>query len=287
MPLDRVGKKHTAWIATLPRMTRLRWAIPAALLPFLFVAACGGAAATSDPRPVTTRFVTLPDGHGGHPVPFTPTNDHTYRPGVTIVDATASGPASQCTLGWPVTSSTGSRGDLTAGHCVSGLGQPTWLYTNSSETGRLPLSPYELHEDDTLADGTMLDAAAAFLPPTATAAQWVTTIDGHPIAGVMTPREAATLPRGTPVCMVGARAGLTCGPLLDANTRSLHWGGYAVVGDSGSAVFVVNPDQSVCAVGILHDGPADRDNTIAYVEPALQKWNLTIPVTAPHRSSPC
>lgn len=276
VPMPRNGEPMRRWASAM-----------ATVAVVLFVGACGNSAAMSYPAPVTTRFVSVPDSYGGHPAAFTPTTDGDYRPGLTIVDATAAGPPSDCTIGWPVTSSAGRRGYLAAGHCVGGLNRPTWVYTDSAARGRMYLGPYELREDDVLPGGTMFDAAAAFLPSTSTTAQWIATIDGHPIAGVLAPSAVAALPPGTPVCMLGARAGLVCGPLLGADTKTLHWGGYAVDGDSGSAVFVVNPDQSVCAVGILHDGPTDRDNTVAYVAPALSKWHLTIAVTAPQSRSRC
>ncbi|MDF0528474.1 hypothetical protein P0W64_05880 [Tsukamurella sp. 8F] len=245
----------------------------------VFAAAVLTAGCSPVPPAVTGRFVSLPDSAGGHPAAFTWTPDGGLRPGLTIVDATAGAP-SDCTIGWPVTASDGHRGYLTAGHCSGGLGGATWVYTDGGARGRMDLGPYVLHEDDTLHDGTMVDAAAAFLPADTPPERWGTSVAGHPIAGVLAPREVAGLPRGTPVCMLGARAGAVCGPLLDADTKTLHWGGYAVDGDSGAALFVVNPDRSVCALGVLHDGPTDRDNTVAYVDPALQRWHLTIPVSA-------
>ncbi|GAA4405561.1 hypothetical protein GCM10023147_48770 [Tsukamurella soli] len=238
-------------------------------------AGCGEPATVVPAHP--RDFISLPDSDGGDPVAFRWSSNGAVGPGLTIADAAQPG-ENDCTIGWPVVSSSGRRGYLSAGHCAGGLGRDTWVYTDGDRRGRVLLGPYVEHEDDTLADGTMFDAAAAFLPGTRRSVRWGTAIGvGHPIAGTLTPQEVSGLAPGTPLCMLGARSGITCGPLMHADDRYLEWGGYAVTGDSGSAVFAVNPDESVCAVGILHDGPTDRDNTIAYVEPALRKWHLTLP----------
>jgi hypothetical protein len=253
-------------------------ALAVGVLPL--IAACG--AAGSATAPVTTaavsgRFVALPNSAGGHPVDFRFSVDGDFHPGLTVVDPAEHGDPSNCTLGWPITSDTGQRGYLTAGHCATGFGHPTWVFTDRNARNRRYLGPYTEHEDDTLSDGTMFDAAATFLP--AGTAGWTDSIAGRDIAGSLSPTQVTALPSGTPICMLGARSGLTCGPLIRADHRFLEWGGYAVVGDSGSALFTVLADGSVCGVGILHDGPTDRDNTVAYLAPVLQRWRLNLPVT--------
>ncbi len=243
----------------------------------LLATACGGSS-TGAPAVtmVSGRYISLPNSWGGHPVAFRWSWDDGFAPGMTIVDATRSGGPNNCTIGWPVSSASGRPGYLTAGHCAGGLGGDTWVYTDRNQRRRIYLGPIVEHEDDTLPDGTMFDASVAFLRVSTPPAKWGTTIGVHPIAAVLSPQQVSRLGAGTPICMLGARSGFTCGPLVHADSRYFEWGGYAVIGDSGSALFVVNHDESVCAVGILHDGPTDRDNTAAYVGPVLQRWNLTL-----------
>ncbi len=80
------------------------------------------------------------------------------------------------------------------------------------------------------------------------------------------------------ICKTGAQTGETCGPVTAVTGNLVEARVYSTIGDSGSPGFVVNPDGTVSAVGILQGGPVDDDSSTDFVlvEPILRQWGLHV-----------
>ncbi len=102
---------------------------------------------------------------------------------------------------------------------------------------------------------------------------------GVSIRGVMTVEQVRALPRGTTMCMNGARSGLSCGPFERAYDDAFEWHGSAVHGDSGAPLFVVNGDGDAMAVGMLASGPTNTLNYGTYLYPVLVRDKLRLVIS--------
>lgn len=194
---------------------------------------------------------------------------------------------SQCTIGWPIRDNANNAGFLTAGHCVTP--EPTsrpYMYTDANDPSKkIFFDPYSHAVRGVPDDGVQRDAAVFYLSDNSTPRRVeIKSRDGQitKVSRVMSREEALQLPPGTEICQAGSRSGVVCGPLIKASDDSLRWGGLAVHGDSGSAVFKREADGTAAAIGILSygTGETDYDNTAVYVEPLLRQWGLRLDNTS-------
>ena len=83
---------------------------------------------------------------------------------------------------------------------------------------------------------------------------------------------------GMPFCKIGAVTGKTCGAVKDVAGDVVEAKVYSLNGDSGSPLFVKNPDGTVSAVGLLMSSPGGDDYTtyFALVNPLLGRWGLRV-----------
>lgn len=187
----------------------------------------------------------------------------------------------QCTIGWPIRDNDNNAGFLTAGHCVtpSPTSRP-YMYTDANDPSKkIYFDPFSHRVRDIADNGVQRDAAVFYLSDNSTPRRVeIKSRDGQitKVKAVMSREDAMQLKPGTEICQAGARSGVVCGPLIKASDDSLRWGGLAVSGDSGSAVFVRDTDGTAIAVGILSYGNSDYDNTAVYVEPLLRAWGLRL-----------
>lgn len=180
-------------------------------------------------------------------------------PGIELLDDSSS-----CTAGFLAQDDAGGYYLLTSGHCDSHDGSQ---WTDIFET---PLGIITASEDN----GEDRDAAIIRLEPDAGRPN--PKIAGrYPVAGVLPPDQIHV---GMTICKVGAQTGETCGPVTAVNGNLVETRVYSTIGDSGSPGFVVNPDGTVSAVGILQGGPVDDDSSTDFVlvEPILRQWGLHV-----------
>lgn len=180
-------------------------------------------------------------------------------PGIELLDDNSS-----CTAGFAAQGDDGGYYLLTSGHCDSHDGSQ-WTDLFETPLGRITASEY---------DGEGRDAAIIRLDPEA----------GRPngrIAGRYPVDNALTADQihvGMTICKVGAQTGETCGPVTAVIGNVVETQVFSTVGDSGSPGFVVNPDGSASAVGILTGGPEDDDSNTDFVlvDPILRQWGLRL-----------
>ncbi|WOF19471.1 hypothetical protein IHV82_01455 [Mycobacterium avium] len=184
--------------------------------------------------------------------------------------------AKVCTLGPAVRGADGRTGFLTAGHCTAALA-PTPAYLQGGvDTRTAPqvlLGNVEQAEDD---DATV-DSAVIWAPvpdaATKIAGRW-------PVAGIMTRADVPTLVKpGDPVCVLGARSGVVCSPLVSATGRDIRTRAATQGNDSGGAVFVVAPSGSAIVIGI-HRGVDGSQGMATFVSPALDRLHVTVATAA-------
>lgn len=190
---------------------------------------------------------------------------------------------SQCTIGWPIRDNANNAGFLSAGHCV--VKNPTsrpYMYTDAADPSKkFYFDPYSHSLNGVADNGVQQDAAVMYMADANTPRRVeIKSRDGQitKVSRVMPREEALQLLPGTEICQAGSRSGVVCGPLIKASDDSIRWGGLAVHGDSGSAVFKREADGAAAAIGILSygNGETDYDNTAVYVEPLLRAWGLRL-----------
>ena len=153
---------------------------------------------------------------------------------------------------------------MTSGHCDQ-HDDSVWTYAGDVPLGRITASEH---------DGDTRDAAIIHLDPKA----------GPPIGhigGKYLVRDvlsATQIQVGAPFCKIGAVTGETCGVVKDVTNDVVEASVYSLNGDSGSPGFVMNPDGTVSAVGLLTDSPDGDDYTtyFALVSPLLGRWGLHV-----------
>ncbi|WP_231857375.1 S1 family peptidase [Tsukamurella tyrosinosolvens] len=180
-------------------------------------------------------------------------------------------------MSWPVLRRGTSLGYLTAGHCNQQQGAPLWIPATPFGTPRVRLAPLQDSARGLDERGASQDSAVFYLSRAAreAGASDLAPAPGVVLRGVLTPAQVMAMPKGTSVCMNGARSGVTCGPLIAADEKTLEWGGGAVSGDSGAPVFVVDRDGDAMAIGMLTGGPTDTDNFATYLAPALERLGVS------------
>lgn len=180
-------------------------------------------------------------------------------PGMEVSDENSS-----CTAGFAAQRSNGLYYLLTSGHCD---GQDFSQWSDAADT---PIGRIVASEDN----GDDRDAAMIELSPSAGVPNG--DVDGrYRIRDVLT---ADQIQLGMPFCKVGARTGETCGTVTGVVGNVVTTNLFSLEGDSGSPGFVMNPDGTVSAVGILQGGPGGDDNTTDFVmvDPLLRQWGLRI-----------
>lgn len=180
-------------------------------------------------------------------------------PGIELLDDNSS-----CTAGFVTQGDDGGYYLLTSGHCDSHDGS-RWTDIFETPLGRITASEN---------NGEDRDAAIIRLEPEAGRPNG--RIAGrYPVANVLTADEIHV---GMTICKVGAQTDETCGPVTAINGNVVQTRVFSTMGDSGSPGFVVNPDGSAGAVGILMGGPEDDDSTTDFVlvAPILRQWGLHV-----------
>lgn len=180
-------------------------------------------------------------------------------PGMEVSDEESS-----CTAGFAAQGGDGKYYLLTSGHCDHGDGSQ-WTDASDAPIGRIVAS--ENNGDDR-------DAAMMLLEPSVGVPNG--DIDGrYRIRDVLSVFEIKV---GMPFCKVGARTAETCGTVTGVGNNVVTTNLFSLEGDSGSPGFVMNPDGTVSAVGILQGGPDGDDYTTDFilVGPLLRQWGLRI-----------
>lgn len=253
------------------RITRTLVALSAALL-----AALPPATASAAPDDVRGPWVALRSGpQYSPPLSFRPSPyPHT---GVSVFASdTGADTSSQCTISWPVRDPDGDYAFLTAGHCVDDGGDQLWIRDRSGHSIDLP--PLTAIEQGVDSKGIVHDSARFYLPGGASLDDAMVA-PGVAIRGVLSVEEVKWLPRGTIMCMNGARSGISCGPFERGYLDAFEWHGSAVHGDSGAPIFVVNANGDAMAVGMLMSGPTDTLNYATYLMPVLERDRLRLVVS--------
>ncbi len=180
-------------------------------------------------------------------------------PGMEVSDENSS-----CTAGFAAQGSDGGYYLLTSGHCDSGDGSQ---WTDAEET---PLGRITASEND----GADHDAAIIRLDPAVGVPNG--RIGGrYPVRDVLTPDQVKL---GMTLCKVGAVTGETCGDVIAVEGNVVEAKLFSIEGDSGSPGFVLNPDGTASAVGILMGGPEGDDSTTDFVmvDSLLHRWGLRV-----------
>lgn len=180
-------------------------------------------------------------------------------PGMEVSDENSS-----CTAGFAAQGGDGQYYLLTSGHC-DGHDGLEWSDSGSAPLGRIVASEY---------NGDDQDAAMMLLEPFAGVPNG--NVDGrYRVRDVLSPFEIKV---GMPFCKIGARTGETCGTITGVSGNVVTTNLFSLEGDSGSPGFVMNPDGTVSAVGLLQGGPEGDDNTTDFVMvyPLLRQWGLRL-----------
>lgn len=170
----------------------------------------------------------------------------------------------RCTAGFAAQGRDGSYYLMTSGHCDAHDGTE-WTYGNDSPLGRISLSEQE---------GAQKDAAIIRLDPSVGVP--VGDVDGrYRVRDVL---SSPQIQAGMPFCKIGAVTGETCGAIKGIDGDVVEASVYSLDGDSGSPGFVMNPDGTVSAVGLLMSSPDGDDYTTYFmlINPLLDRWGLRI-----------
>ncbi len=169
-----------------------------------------------------------------------------------------------CTAGFAAQGNDGGYYLMTSGHCNAHNGSK-WTYGDDVPLGRITASEHE---------GDKRDAAIIRLDAGLGAP--VGDIDGrYPVRDVLSQSQIQV---GMPFCKVGAATGETCGAIKGIKGDVVEASVYSLNGDSGSPGFVMNPDGTVSAVGLLMSSPDGDDYTtyFALIQPLLARWGLRV-----------
>lgn len=242
----------------------------------------GGAVAAPTSATVKPTWVTAPwtgkvnanqagDQYGATPVP-----------GITIAQKQGEASPYRCTIGPAVRTGDAGNAFITAGHCDKTPNSPLFVYPSpdisgadaQELSGRYTRS--EAQQTPDIGTGLVSDSA---LVPVSTVASGATKIaNRYAIAGVLTAAAVKQLPSGTPVCFDGARSGVQCGALTNANDAGVvRFDADGREGDSGGPVFLLDQQNRSVLIGIVKGGLEDGSDTSAtYLEPALMRLGAAV-----------
>lgn len=206
-------------------------------------------------------------------------------PGVGISVTYADGSdATSCTAGFLVRTKHGGPGLLSAGHCnrPGGPGTVAIRYAGQYPTvGTFTERVYGGNAWNHSDIGLITVDDTANIPLAAE-------VDGHPVTGV-----ADQVKIGDTLCHFGFRSGEPmCGPVAARDHNKVRFAAAASCGDSGGPAYLVRPDGTAQAVGILTTVPdgadpdtacdAPRNHSVAQlIKPWLQAWQLTLVTATP------
>lgn len=179
-----------------------------------------------------------------------------------------------CTLGPAVVTADGGSGWITAGHCAIGArAAEQWLETTPAGA-TTPMGTAVGVVDDGPVDSALIPDPGAPVTPLL-AETW-------PIAGVLTAAGAAALPVGVPVCALGARSGVVCGPNEGVGGDGrIVYGARTIRGDSGAPVFVVDAaTRTATLVGVHKGGDGVSAAWATLLDPALDRLRARAVVDA-------
>lgn len=183
----------------------------------------------------------------------------TVVPGSAMVTTKNDGRMTTCTLGF-IGEQGGRYRGLTAGHCMY-QATPVLQYHLAGETDLKPLGKMIRGQnlDKTLSDGANFDTDYAVI-------DFGDGIPGNMSVGLSLPVNGVTtwdyITPGMEVCKLGYRTGETCGPVLGVNPERLRANLYSASGDSGSPVYIKNPDGTATAVGLLSGSPVYEGESV-------------------------
>jgi len=195
----------------------------------------------------------------------------------------------RCTAGFTVKSSSGTKGVLTAGHCLAGSGNNKW-YTFSVDGTKRNIDAIVNTHAYWYGGGPvgLGDYGVIKTPNTENPKGWIyTTINNEqPVTSVAT-HQAGTWP-GLIVCKRGATTGQLCGTVLSDSAFVTYGSGVslwpmgatdtlACEGDSGGPVFISSKGFGITSGGSRNLGP--KCGTTSYFQPlqlALIGFNLSI-----------
>lgn len=190
-----------------------------------------------------------------------------------------------CTAGFLVRTPAGQNAILTAGHCNRPGGASKVVINYSAAHANVPIGTFQQtvsegqHGEDHDIGLVVLDGQHVPQTPAITGTL--------PVAAV-----ASEMNKGDWLCKFGMTTGVsTCGPIVYVTDSKVAFKAATRCGDSGAPVYLLRPDHSAAAVGILIRGgdPFAPDTgcaagTVAMAEllkPWLDRWQLTAVTAAP------
>ncbi|KXP08716.1 hypothetical protein [Tsukamurella pseudospumae] len=206
-------------------------------------------------------------------------------PGIAAFQTKSNGELGGCTISFPVSDRKGTVAFLSAGHCDNRNGERLFMYTTGDNSGTLELGDYQQGKNDVeigapdvpIPGATSRDYTVLTMGPQLYRGYGTAIVPGIRLRGTMPMSAVRALPAGTTICRHGARTGVTCGRLIQANERDFTWGARSIKGDSGGPVFVVNAAGEALGVGITSALGADGTSSIGtYLDPALKSLGLDL-----------
>lgn len=146
-------------------------------------------------------------------------------------------PGTNCSLGFPGTTSSGNNVLLTAGHCVEGL--PAILDANGTHIGRGTHSRFR--EGYSSVDMGLMDIDSEDV------GQPYVDSRGH--SGYYAVQGASKNPVGSEICKAGNTTGWTCGT-IKAYNRTVNYGGTSVSGLAEASVCTEGGDSGGAYIGV-------------------------------------
>ncbi len=185
----------------------------------------------------------------------------------TAVDV--SGNPKVCTAGFVVRTPDGAPHVLTAGHCRQDPHNSTVLQrTPNADTYVGQYTRWVVNRH--VRDMAIVDIVPSSIP-------LVSALEGRPVVRVMTAEDVR---RENPVlCKSGARTGFSCGPVTEVSENIVSFRAWDEPGDSGAPVYMIQPDNTVAAVGILYAHSDDAQGRIIHatmVAPTMWDWGLAL-----------
>lgn len=205
-------------------------------------------------------------------------------PGVGI-KITGSGRRSEttsCTAGFLVVNKDGQPGLLSAGHCNKPAGTGKVAVHHGGLYPTVGAFTQSIYDGDGWTDSDIGLITLKDLDKIPVSAE----VDGHPVTGL-----AERVEIGDTLCHLGIRSGEPmCGPVTANEKNKVRFAAASTCGDTGGPAYLMRPDGTVEAVGILtavsngEDAPTTCAETQDYsvaqlIKPWLEAWQLTL-VTA-------